>query len=98
MTPVDSERWMKRLLLVAVGLSVIILPIILVWVGVNGVGAINIEFLTSRPRLFEYGGIYPQIMGSIYLVSLSTLIGAPLGVASAIYLAEYGFRPLLSAS
>ena len=80
---------MKRILLVAVGLSVIILPVILIWVGINGVGAISIEFLTSRPRLFEYGGIYPQIIGSVYLVSLCTLFGAPLGVASAIYLAEY---------
>jgi len=89
MHSVDRERLMKRLLLVAVGLSVIVLPVILIWVGVNGIGIINIDFLTSRPRLFEYGGIYPQIIGSVYLVSLSTLFGAPLGIASAIYLAEY---------
>ena len=89
MTPVRNEKWVKRLLLVTVGLSLFILPVIFIWVGYNGAGAINIEFLTSRPRLFEYGGIYPQIVGSVYLVTLCTLIGVPLGVASAIYLAEY---------
>jgi len=89
LNPVSREKIMKRLLLIAVALSLIILPVILIWVGYNGSGIISIEFLTSRPRLFEYGGIYPQIMGSVYLVSLCTLFGAPLGIASAIYLAEY---------
>ena len=89
MNPVKSEKWIKRGLLVAVALSLMILPVIFIWVGYNGVGAISWEFLTSRPRFFEYGGIYPQIMGSVFLVTLCTLMGAPLGVASAIYLAEY---------
>jgi phosphate transport system permease protein len=89
MNPVSSERWVRVGLLVAVGLSMIILPVIFIWIGFNGIGAINIDFLTSRPRLFEYGGIYPQIIGSIYLVVLCTLMAAPLGLASAIYLAEY---------
>jgi phosphate transport system permease protein len=86
---VDRERWIKKGLYVAVGVSLVILPIIVFWVASNGYKAITWEFLTSRPRLFEYGGIFPQIVGSIYLVSLCTLLGAPLGVASAIYLAEY---------
>ncbi|MBE0634362.1 phosphate ABC transporter permease PstA [Candidatus Bathyarchaeota archaeon] len=89
MNPVKYEKWVKKGLYVAVGLSMMILPVIFIWIGLNGVGAISVEFLTSRPRLFEYGGIFPQIMGSIYLVTLCTLMGAPLGVASAIYLAEY---------
>lgn len=89
MTPVSNEKWVKRLLLIGVGFSLLILPVIFIWIGYNGAGIINLEFLTSRPRLFEYGGIYPQIVGSVYLVTLCTLIGAPLGVASAIYLAEY---------
>jgi phosphate transport system permease protein len=89
MNPVKYEKWVKKGLYVAVGLSMMILPVIFIWIGLNGVGTISVDFLTSRPRLFEYGGIFPQIMGSIYLVTLCTLLGAPLGVASAIYLAEY---------
>jgi len=86
---VTKERWVKSGLYVAVALSILILPVIVVWVGVNGFGALSWEFLTGRPYRFEYGGIFPQIVGSIYLVGLCTLLGAPLGLASAIYLAEY---------
>jgi len=86
---VQKEKLVRALLYAAVGLSIVILPIIVVWVTANGVGAISLEFLTGRPYRFEYGGIYPQIVGSLYLVSLCTLLGGPLGIASAIYLAEY---------
>lgn len=89
MNEVTKERWVKSGLYVAVALSILILPVIVVWVGVNGFGALSWEFLTGRPYRFEYGGIFPQIVGSIYLVGLCTLLGAPLGLASAIYLAEY---------
>ena len=89
MREATKERLIKTFLYVSVILSLIILPIIVVWVGYNGIGALNWEFLTGRPYRFEYGGIFPQIVGSIYLVTLCTLLGAPLGLASAIYLAEY---------
>ena len=84
-----KERLVQICLYASAAVSLMILPIIVVWVGFNGIGAINWGFLTGRPYRFEYGGIFPQIVGSVYLVSLCTLLGAPLGIASAIYLAEY---------
>lgn len=75
--------------MLSVFLSIIILPIVIVWVFGNGLVAIDFEFLTGSPYQFEKGGIFPQIVGSIYLVALSTIFGAPLGLASAVYLAEY---------
>jgi phosphate transport system permease protein len=98
MNEMQKEQIVKGLLYVSVFLSLIILPIIIFWVASNGIGAINIDFLTGRPYKFEYGGIFPQIMGSIYLVSLCTLFGAPLGIASAIYLAEYAPNNILTKS
>ena len=89
MNEVTKENRIKVGLYIAVVLSIIMLPIIFVWVGYNGIGAITLDFLTGRPYRFEYGGIFPQIMGSIYLVSLCMLFSAPLGIASAIYLSEY---------
>jgi phosphate transport system permease protein len=89
MNELTKEKVVKAGLWSSIALTVLILPTIVVWVGVNGIGAINWEFLTGRPYRFELGGIFPQIVGSVYLVSLSTLLGAPLGIASAIYLAEY---------
>ncbi|MBN2335601.1 phosphate ABC transporter permease PstA [Candidatus Bathyarchaeota archaeon] len=98
MNEIRKEQIIRALLYVSVGLSVVILPVIVVWVASNGLGAINLEFLTGRPYRFEYGGIFPQIVGSIYLVSLCTLFGAPLGIASAIYLSEYAPDNLLTQS
>ncbi len=89
MNEVTKERYYKALLYAASGLSIIILPVIVVWVALNGAGALSWDFLTKPPYRLVQGGIYPQIVGSIYLVALSTLFGAPLGVASAIYLSEY---------
>jgi phosphate transport system permease protein len=89
MNEVTKERYYKVLLYAASGLSVLILPIIVVWVAWNGAGALSWDFLTKSPYRLVQGGIYPQIVGSIYLVALSTLFGAPLGIASAIYLSEY---------
>jgi phosphate transport system permease protein len=93
---VQKEKAVRALLYVAVGLSIVILPIIVVWVTANGIGAISLDFLTGRPYRFEYGGIFPQIIGSVYLVSLCTLFGAPLGIASAVYLSEYASDNVLT--
>jgi phosphate transport system permease protein len=89
MNEVTKERYYKVLLYAASGLSIIILPVIVFWVALNGAGALSWDFLTQPPYRLTQGGIYPQIIGSIYLVALSTLFGAPLGIASAIYLSEY---------
>lgn len=96
MRAIERENWILKGLYLTVGISLIILPVILLWVTTNGYKAITWEFLTTRPRLFEYGGIYPQIMGTVYLVSLCTMMGAPLGIASAIYLAEYAPENMLT--
>ncbi len=66
-------------------------------------GWINFEFLTHPPSQFvenyrpeNYGdldtgpgGIYPAIIGSIYLITLTAIFTLFLGVGAAIYLEEY---------
>jgi phosphate transport system permease protein len=96
MNEVTKEKYYKALLYAASGLSVIILPVIVVWIALNGLGVISWEFLTQPPYRLIQGGIYPQIIGSIYLVALSTLFGAPLGLASAVYLSEYAPNNLVT--
>lgn len=86
-----KEKIVKVGLWTSVILTVMILPTIVAWVAVNGIQAISLDFLTGRPNMIhvEQTGIFPQLVGSLYLVGLCTLIAAPLGIASAIYLAEY---------
>ncbi len=67
-----------------------ILIIILGYIIINGLPALSWEFLTQPPKdLGRDGGIYPAIIGTLYLVAGAILIALPLGVGAAIYLVEY---------
>ena len=70
----------------------VVLPIVLV-VGaivVQGLPAINPEFLSSPPRAgMREGGIWPAIVGTFWLTIGTAIFSVPLGVAIAIYLSEY---------
>ena len=63
----------------------------------DGLTRISWAFLTSEPsRRAEAAGIYTAIIGSIYVIGLTTLISVPIGVAAAIHLEEYGERGRMS--
>lgn len=77
----------------------IVVPILLVvlYVVVNGVGAISWEFLTAAPRQgMKAGGIFPAIVGTVLLVIGTMLFSLPLGVLAAVYLVEYASDDLLT--
>lgn len=79
--------WILRL---AMGLVLGGLGGILLFVFIQGIGAISWTFLTDVPRdSMTKGGIFPAIMGTLYLTIGAILAALPLGVASAIYLSEY---------
>ncbi|MCP8310130.1 MAG: phosphate ABC transporter permease PstA [Candidatus Methylarchaceae archaeon HK02M1] len=91
-----KERIVKAFLWVTGLTSVFILLSIIVYIYVNGVGIISLEFLTSYPYRFEYGGIFPQIVGSLLLVAICLLFATPIGIGSGIYLAEYASDNILT--
>ena len=77
----------------------VILPVVFVLGTIikNGWQGISWEFLTSMPRDgMRQGGIYPAIVGTVYLVSLSIVFSLPIGVMAAIYLNEYARDNLLT--
>jgi phosphate transport system permease protein len=61
------------------------------YVLVQGFQAIDIEFLTTRPRggVSGEGGMSTTIVTTLYLVIFTITISTPLGVGAAIYLTEY---------
>ena len=70
----------------------VVVPVVLtiVYVVVNGIGAISWSFIWQSPRNgMKEGGIFPAIVGTIVLVIGTMLFSLPLGVLSAIYLVEY---------
>jgi len=57
----------------------------------DGWSRLSWQFLTSFPsRRPAEAGIYPALVGTLYLVGLTTILAMPIGVAAAIYLEEYG--------
>jgi phosphate transport system permease protein len=75
----------------ALSFSVVcILIIILGFIIIKGINAISWEFLTEMPKNgMTEGGIYPAIIGTLYLVAGSMLFAFPVGVLSGIYINEY---------
>ena len=64
--------------------------IILATLVVKGGSIISIDFLfTSPTNGMTAGGIFPALLGTIWLVAVALLVSVPLGVAAAIYLSEY---------
>ncbi|HHZ04563.1 MAG TPA: phosphate ABC transporter permease PstA [Acetomicrobium hydrogeniformans] len=69
---------------------ILILFGILGFVIVQGAGALSIEFLTQPPRnSMTEGGILTPIVGTIQLILVSIAFSLPVGICTAIYLAEY---------
>ncbi|MFN2190431.1 MAG: phosphate ABC transporter permease PstA [Candidatus Promineifilaceae bacterium] len=71
---------------------IVIIPIFIVilFIIVNGIQAINWEFLSEAPRNgMTEGGIWPAILGTILLTVCTAIVVMPFGIGAAIYLAEY---------
>ena len=70
----------------------LVLLLILVHVLFQGLPALDLSFFTQRPLPpgEAGGGVAPAILGTLVMLAVGGLLGVPLGVATAIYLSEYG--------
>ena len=69
-----------------------VLPIIamVIYILARGMPAISWTFLTAMPSDgMRAGGIFPAIVGTFYLTLGTAIFSVPLGIAAAVYLAEY---------
>ena len=77
-------------------LVILFLLILLGYIFANGFSALSWEFITEMPRNeMTRGGIYPAIIGTLYLMIGSSVISIPIGIITAIYLTEYAKNPRL---
>lgn len=79
--------------------ALVILPVVFIIVIIirEGISAISWEFLTAMPKMgMRLGGIFPAIVGTLYLVVGTLVFALPLGVLSAIYLTEYASDNVLT--
>lgn len=78
-------------------LTVVPIFLILGYIIYKGIPAISWEFLTEVPkRGMRAGGIFPAIVGTIFLTLGTMLISVPFGVFTGIYLVEYSKDNILT--
>ena len=97
----------KRVNALALALSLAAMAFGLVWLvwilfetvrlGLGGIALSLFTEMTPPPQA-ETGGLANAIFGSLVMVSLSTLLGTPIGILAGIYLAEYGQKTLLGSA
>ncbi|MEO0132029.1 MAG: phosphate ABC transporter permease PstA [candidate division WOR-3 bacterium] len=81
--------WLN-LIRLAIFIAILFLLAFLIMIFVPGSKVLSLSFLLESPREgMTEGGIFPAILGTLYLVILTIIFAFPLGVFSAIYLAEY---------
>ncbi|HIC92902.1 MAG TPA: phosphate ABC transporter permease PstA, partial [Anaerolineae bacterium] len=85
-----SQKIAFALITLAVVVVVVPIALVVLYIVVQGMGAISWEFLTGLPREgMREGGILPAIVGTVVLTFGTAVAAIPLGGGAAIYLAEY---------
>lgn len=91
-----KERWMSAVFLISALTSILAVGLICLFLLVNGIPAIGeigfFHFLLGKewspvdvPPVF---GIFPMIVGSLYVTAGAILLGVPVGILTAVFLAR----------
>jgi len=95
--PHRTQKIAFTLLFLATLFIVVPVGMIVVIIIQKGLPAINWQFLTDIPRQgMRAGGIFPAIVGTVYLVTGAIAFALPIGLLAAIYLSEYSKDNLLN--
>lgn len=85
-----TEKLFQILFMIMAGLLILPVLIILTTLVVKGSPILSWEFLFSNPTNgMTEGGIFPALLGTVWLVGVALIISVPVGVAAAVYLSEY---------
>lgn len=87
------SKYLIRIVLILLGLSVIGVTLFLfLYVFWKGKTVMSLSFILDKPAgvpIGTAGGIFPALMGSLYLGALAALIGGVLGIGASAYLVFY---------
>ncbi len=84
------EKWVRYLMFVVTLLMALPVILLISYLVHKALPVLSLEFITDIPRnQMSAGGIWPAVLGTIYLVVLSLLVAAPVGVMAGVYLNEY---------
>jgi len=92
-----GDRLLQVTGLAATVAALLVLALLLVDVFADGLGRVSWQFLTSFPsRRAASAGLFPALMGSLYVITLTAILAVPVGVGAAVYLQEYGSQGRLA--
>jgi len=79
------------LVFIATIIGLVVLAALVADITIDGLPWLSWQFITSYPSqiLPQTAGIYPALIGSLWLLVLTGLISVPLGIGAAVYLEEY---------
>lgn len=89
------RKWSNRIMLslssAAAGIGMLILALILGYTLINGIAFLNLDFLTqaAKPVGEVGGGMRNEIIGTLILVLLGSVIALPIGLMAGIFLSEF---------
>lgn len=85
-----GDNVLKALIYLAAGVAIALLVGIMGYVFVRGLPQVSWQFLsTVQSSLKDTFGILGNIINTIYIIVITLIIAAPIGIGSAIYLNEY---------
>lgn len=83
----------EKMAFAGLGVATLFVVVPIVWlfgyIIYHGARGINWAFLTGSPGPDASGGIFPALLGTVYLMLGTIAVALPLGIAGAIYLTEY---------
>lgn len=86
-----GDRLLQVSGLLVLALALVTLGALIADVFSDGWARLSWQFLTSPPSRFpQQAGIYPQLIGSLYVMVVTAALALPLGIGAAVYLEEYG--------
>jgi len=86
----QTNRLAKALITSVAILVVVPIALVILYVFYNGIGTISWEFITAPPSNgMREGGIWPALLGTIFLTFGTAILSFPLAIGAAIYLSEY---------
>ncbi len=92
-----TEKFFYILLLCTTLIVVAFVFGIIIYLVIKGSPGITWEFLSQKPRAgMREGGIFPAILGTLYLIIGTIVISLPIGILAAIYLNEYASKNRLT--
>jgi phosphate transport system permease protein len=85
-----KDRFFRNVCRLVASSSAVILVLLLTAILTQGLSTLNADFLSSPPDPDPaLAGLWPSMMGSIWLLVLTLAVALPLGVAAAIILEEF---------